>query len=196
MDTVGQLDVFRHYGYTLSMYSTQVSIIQEAGQVIFGGLLQHLHCAHLEVQIVCCVCQCYLTEQVWNGLLADEELGTLLVLAYLTESHCPLPVPSGPLQPPLQNSLWGLPLTMGLKWLASTLDVGPPPPPPSESVARWVMTLVTPPTSSPSNCLSLLISSCEGVWPQGCPCWGTPPPPCPQMYTGIGIIAQCSTRKK
>ena len=30
MDTVGQLDIFRHYGNTLSMYSTQVGILKEA----------------------------------------------------------------------------------------------------------------------------------------------------------------------
>ena len=27
MDMVGQVDVFRHYGYMLSMYSTQVGIL-------------------------------------------------------------------------------------------------------------------------------------------------------------------------
>ena len=52
MDTTDHLDVFRHYGYTLSMYNTQVSIFHEATQIIFSGLLQCLDCMHLEAQIV------------------------------------------------------------------------------------------------------------------------------------------------
>ena len=106
MDTVGQLDVFRHYGYTPSMYSTQISIPQEAGQVIFSGLLQCLDCMHLEVQIVCSVCLCYLVDQAHKGLLTDEKLSTLLVLACLVESCHPQPVPLGLLQPPLYETLW------------------------------------------------------------------------------------------
>ena len=30
-DMAGQLDVIGHYGYTLSMYSAQVGILEEAG---------------------------------------------------------------------------------------------------------------------------------------------------------------------
>ena len=52
MDTVGQLDVFRHYGYMLRMYSTQVGIPQEASQVVLCSLLQCLECMHYEVQIM------------------------------------------------------------------------------------------------------------------------------------------------
>ena len=39
MDMVGQLDVFRHYCYMLSLYGTQVSIFQEASQVVFGSIM-------------------------------------------------------------------------------------------------------------------------------------------------------------
>ena len=37
---VGQLDVFRHYTYMLSVY------IQEASEVIISGLLEHLDMVH------------------------------------------------------------------------------------------------------------------------------------------------------
>ena len=107
MIMVGQVDVFRHYGYMLSIYSTQVSIFQEDGQIVFDSLLQHLDCAHLEAQIMCPICLCHLAEQACKGSLTDEKLSTLLVLTYLVESHNPWMVPLGPLQPPLQNYLWG-----------------------------------------------------------------------------------------
>ena len=94
---VGQLDVFRHYGYTLSMYSTQVGIFQEAGQVVFGSLLQCLDCTHLKVQIMHHVSLCYLMDEAHKGLLMDEELSTLFVLAYLRESKFPQLVSLGPL---------------------------------------------------------------------------------------------------
>ena len=88
-DMAGQLDVFRHYGHMLSMYSIQVGIFQEAGQIVFSGLLQHLDHAHLEVQIMCSIGLCYVMYQAHKRPLLDEELGTLLVLMYLVESHCP-----------------------------------------------------------------------------------------------------------
>ena len=107
MDVVGQLDVFRHYGYMLSMYSTQVSIFQEAREVTFDDLPQSLDHMHLEVQIMQSVCLCCLTAQVHKGLLVDEEPNTLLVLVYLMESHHPQLVPLGPLQPPFMKLCGG-----------------------------------------------------------------------------------------
>ena len=97
MDTAGQLDVFRLYGYMLSVYNAQVGIFQEAGQVVFGVLLQCLDCTHLEVQNVLPISLCYLMYQAHKGPLMDEKLSALLVLAYLTESHCPWLIPLGPL---------------------------------------------------------------------------------------------------
>ena len=97
MDMVGQLDVFRHYGNTLNMYSAQVGIFQEVSQIVFGSLLQHLDCANLEGQIMLPMSLCYLMDQACEGSLMNEELGTLLVLAYLVESHCPWLVPLGTL---------------------------------------------------------------------------------------------------
>ena len=63
---VRQLDVLSHYAYTLSVYSTQVDVFQEAGQVVFGGLLQHLDCGHLEAQIMLPVSLCYLTDLTYE----------------------------------------------------------------------------------------------------------------------------------
>ena len=48
----------------------------------------------------------------------DEELSALLILAYLMEINHPWPVALGPLQPSFMK-LWGLPLTVGLMWMAS-----------------------------------------------------------------------------
>ena len=62
-DMAGQLDVFRHYGYTLIVYTAQVSIFQEASQVIFNGLLQHMDHTNLGAQIMHSVCLCYMMDQ-------------------------------------------------------------------------------------------------------------------------------------
>ena len=52
MDIAGQLDVLWHDGNMFHMYSAQVGIFQEAGQVVLSCLLQcHGH-EHLEVQII------------------------------------------------------------------------------------------------------------------------------------------------
>ena len=84
---------------------------------------------HLEVQIVCSICLCYLTDQACEGPLMDEELSTLLVLAYLTESHHPQLVPLGPLQPPFMKFFVGaFPSTVELMWLASVLVIEGPTP--------------------------------------------------------------------
>ena len=90
---VGQLDVFRHYGYMLSMCNTEVGILQEVSQVVLGSLLHCLDSMHLEVQIVLPISLGYLIEQAHEGSLTNEELSILLVLAYLMESHCCWPVP-------------------------------------------------------------------------------------------------------
>ena len=91
-DRVGQLDVFGHYGYTLRMYTAQVSVLQEATQIILSGLLQHYDCMHSEVQIGLPTSLHDLTNEAHEGSLANEELSTLLVLVDLAESHCLQPV--------------------------------------------------------------------------------------------------------
>ena len=103
----GQLDVFQHDGNTFGMDSTQVCILQEAGQVIFGCLLQHHDCTHLEAQVIPFTCLCYLMDQACKRSLPNEELGALLVFPNHTESHCPWPVPLGFFNTPLVNSLQG-----------------------------------------------------------------------------------------
>ena len=51
VDIVGQLDVLWHNGYAFHVYSAQVGVFQEAGQVALSYLLQHHDCMHMEVQI-------------------------------------------------------------------------------------------------------------------------------------------------
>ena len=43
---VGQMDVFGHYSYMLSMNGAQVGLLQEACHVILHGLLQYLDSMH------------------------------------------------------------------------------------------------------------------------------------------------------
>ena len=125
---------------------------------------------------MCSVCLCYLVDQACKGPLMDEELGTLLVLVYLAESHHHWLVPLGASSAPFLKFFVGAFLpTVGLMWLASPLDVEGP-----TSAAIWVSSWVgndpnnLPTTFSPSNCLSLLlISSCEGgALTKGVPSWG------------------------
>ena len=101
MDMACQMDIFWHYHYMLSANGTQVGIPQEAHHVIFSGLLQCLDGAHLEAQVICPLLLCYLVHQVCKRPLVDEELSAPLILAYITESHCPHLIPLGPLQPTL-----------------------------------------------------------------------------------------------
>ena len=60
MYMAGQVDLFGHYGYMLSMYGTQVDILQEAHHVILSGLLQCLDSAHLEMWVMCLMLLHYL----------------------------------------------------------------------------------------------------------------------------------------
>ena len=107
MDMAGQLHVFGHYGYMLSMNGAQIGILQEAHHVILGSLLQCLDGSHLEMQVMCLLLLHYLKHQVCKRPLMDEELSASLIAAYLTESHHPWPVPPGLLQPTLYKLFVG-----------------------------------------------------------------------------------------
>ena len=115
MDMACQKDVSRFYSHTLSMDSTQVGIIKETHLVVFSNLLQCLDSMNLKVQVMFPMLLCYLMHQTQKRLLVDEELGTPLILAYLTDSHHPMLVLLWPLSPPFLNSLQrSFPPTVGL----------------------------------------------------------------------------------
>ena len=48
MNTMDQLDAFRHYGYMLGVYSTKVGILEDPSQIMFSAFLEPLHCLYLE----------------------------------------------------------------------------------------------------------------------------------------------------
>ena len=81
---------------------------------------------HLEAQVICLITLHDLMHQAHKGLLMDEEFGTLLVLMYLTESHCPWPVALGSLHNTPSELLAGAFLLMvGLVWPAFSPSPGP-----------------------------------------------------------------------
>ena len=81
----------------LACIAHKLASLQEVSQIVLSSLLQHQNCMHLEAQIVLPISLWYLPDQAHKGPLTDEEFSTLLVLAYLMESHSPWPVPQGPL---------------------------------------------------------------------------------------------------
>jgi len=93
-DTPGQLDVLGHDGDTLGVDGAQVGVLEQAHQVGLSSLLQGQHGGALEAQVGLEVLG-NLTDQALEGQLADEQLGGLLVLADLTQSHGSGPVPVG-----------------------------------------------------------------------------------------------------
>ena len=86
-DMVGQLDVFGHYGYTLSVYSAQVGVPGEASWIILSGLLQCLNHVYLKMQIILPTGLGNFVDQAHEGSPANEELSMFLVLADIMESH-------------------------------------------------------------------------------------------------------------
>ena len=84
-DTAGQLDVLGHDGHTLGVDRAQVGVLEQRSEVCFGRLLQRHDGMGLEAEIGLEVLR-DLTNQTLERKLADEELGTLLILADLTKS--------------------------------------------------------------------------------------------------------------
>lgn len=68
------------------MNRTQISILKQAGQVGFGGLLQCPDGSGLESQVRLNVLG-DLADEALEGQLADEEFGRFLVFADFTEGH-------------------------------------------------------------------------------------------------------------
>jgi len=93
-DAACQLDVLGHDGDALGVDGAQVGVLEQAHQVGLGGLLQGQDGGGLEAQVGLEVLG-DLTHQALEGELADQQLGGLLVLADLTQSHGTGPIPVG-----------------------------------------------------------------------------------------------------
>ena len=91
-DAASQLDVLGLDGDALGVDGSQVGVLEQANQVGLGSLLEGQHCRGLEAQVGLEVLG-NLAHQALEGQLADEQLGGLLVLADLTQSHGSWPVP-------------------------------------------------------------------------------------------------------
>ena len=68
------------------MNSTQVSVLEESDQVGLGGFLQSQDRSGLETEIGLEILSNFANETLERSL-ADQEIGGLLVLANLSESH-------------------------------------------------------------------------------------------------------------
>jgi hypothetical protein len=90
-DSASQLDILGHDSDTLGVDSAQVGIFKETDEVGFSCLLQSQHSRALESKIGLEVLGDF-SHQPLEGQLADQELGTLLVLPDLTKSDGSWPV--------------------------------------------------------------------------------------------------------
>jgi len=93
-DAAGQLDVLGHDGHALGVDGSQVGVLEQTHQVGLSSLLESQDGGGLEAQVGLEVLG-NLTDQALEGQLADQQLGGLLVLADLTQSHGTGPVPVG-----------------------------------------------------------------------------------------------------
>ena len=88
-----QLHIARHNRHAPGVNRAQVAVLEEADQVRLGRLLQRQQCLRLPpVRLVGEVTH-RLLDELGEGQLANEELGALLVLAYLLEGADARPVP-------------------------------------------------------------------------------------------------------
>ena len=117
-DAPGQLDVLGHDGDTLGVDGAQVGVLEKTDEVSLAGLLESHDSRGLEPEVSLEVLG-DLSHQALEGQLADEQLGGLLVLADLTQSHGSRAVPVGLLHASggrggLTGGLGGQLLTRGL----------------------------------------------------------------------------------
>jgi len=84
-ETAGKLDVTGHDGDALGVDGAEVGVGQEGDHVGLGGLLDGEDSRALEAETLL-LGGGELADEALEGSLADEELGTLLVLADLAES--------------------------------------------------------------------------------------------------------------
>ena len=83
-DAAGQRHVLGHDGDAFDVDGTQVGVLEQADEVGLGGLLECEHGGRLETQVRLPVLG-NLANQPLEGQLANQELGTLLVLANLAQ---------------------------------------------------------------------------------------------------------------
>ena len=86
-DAAGELDVLGHDGDTLGVDGAEVGVLEKRDKVGLGGFLQGRNGVALKAQVLGVEFPGDLPHKPLEGKLADEELGRLLVLADLTESH-------------------------------------------------------------------------------------------------------------
>ncbi|KAG0564265.1 hypothetical protein KC19_8G097000 [Ceratodon purpureus] len=120
-DSPRQLDVLRHDRHPLRVDRAQVGVLEQTHQVRLRRLLKGEHGVALKTQIGLEVLG-DLTDQPLEGQLADQQLGTLLVLTDLTKSDGSWPVAMG-----LLHSSGGggrLPRSLRNKLLPGSLSSG------------------------------------------------------------------------
>ena len=93
-DAPGKVHVLGHDGDALGVDGAQVGVLEETNEVGLGRLLEGHDGGALEAQVGLEVLG-DLADEALEGELADEQLGGLLVLADLTESHGTGPVAVG-----------------------------------------------------------------------------------------------------
>ncbi len=120
-NTTGQLDILRHDSDTLSVDSTQVSVLKESNQVGLSGLLQSQDGSGLESKIGLEILGNFANETLERSL-TDQEIGRLLVLADLTKSDGSGTVTVGLLD--TSGSGGGLAGSLGGKLLTGSLSSG------------------------------------------------------------------------
>ncbi len=98
-DSTSQLNVLRHDSHALSMDGTQVGVLEQPDQIRLRCFLQCQNRGTLEPQIRLEVLSNF-PYQPLERQLTDQKLRRLLVLANLTESNSPRPVPVGLLHSP------------------------------------------------------------------------------------------------
>ncbi|GER55088.1 aspartyl/glutamyl-tRNA(Asn/Gln) amidotransferasesubunit B [Striga asiatica] len=85
-DPPGQLDILGHNRHPLSMNGAEVGVLEQTHQVRLGRFLQGGDGGALEAEVCLEVLRDF-PDKPLEGELPDEQLGALLVLANLPESH-------------------------------------------------------------------------------------------------------------
>lgn len=98
-DSTSQLNILGHDSHAFSMDSTQVGVLEQPDQIRLRCFLQCQNRGTLEPQIRLEVLSNF-PYQPLEWQLTDQKLRRLLVLANLTESNSPRPVPVGLLDSP------------------------------------------------------------------------------------------------
>lgn len=85
-----QLNILRHNGNPLGVDGAEIGVFEETNQVSLCSLLKSRHSAGLEPKIGLEILSDF-PHQSLERKLADQKLGTLLVLPDLPQSHCSWP---------------------------------------------------------------------------------------------------------